>query len=66
MLLRKDVIAEVEAITTENLSAGEKEILFRVRGRVRFHIDNTQYCTMITELPAHSTPQNQKPADLIS
>jgi hypothetical protein len=30
MLLRKDVIDEGEAIITEGLSAGEKEILFRV------------------------------------
>ena len=34
MLLREDVIVEGGAITTECLSEGEKEILFRVIVRV--------------------------------
>ena len=36
MLLRKDVIEEGGTITTESLSAGENEILFRVIVRVTY------------------------------
>ena len=37
MLLREDVIDDGGAITTERLSVGENEILFRVIVRVKYH-----------------------------